>query len=97
MAAGVAPIGGAKPWAHNDPAIDVAVNADSTGNVHAHRMFIAQSPQLQMVRARLFSLPAAGGSRSRPIAFPRGKRRFPARYRQLPVGNALRGVPHAPG
>src|SRR3954470_154035 len=85
------------PCAHNDPAIDVALNADSTGNVHAQRMFIAQSPQLQKVRVRL----SRNGPQRRPpatAAFLLQKRRLPTRLpaTQTTVRNALGGGPHSP-
>ncbi len=55
----------AAQWLHPVPAIfsptkEIAM-IDSRGNVHAHRMFIARSPPLQLVRARL----VLGASRRR--------------------------------
>jgi len=49
------PTGGAPPCAHAIFATNIVAKADRTANVHAPRMFIAQSPQLQKVRARLSS------------------------------------------
>src|SRR5262245_47442767 len=51
---------GAGTWPRAGRIIPVTAKAVSTGQVHAHRMFITQSPQLSKLRARLGKMATSG-------------------------------------